>query len=222
MSTQKDLIDVFYQECHVGRPDHPDHRTSGDPFGVSYNDPDGKLSPRESSNSGIDAELVILKSNACPSTIEGILLRLGESREATIGGWTIMSATEIIDRIFKFPELKFVDFATKYCGMGHIVVASWRKSDGKCFIRESQGANGYEQASNDVLSSTLDPDTGDYSNVQFVSLNDGGMDIIKIPSVDKMNLDEYIFNSSEFIDVITNGGVLPGKLMGNKIVCKNL
>ena len=45
-------------------------------------------------------------------------------------------------------QLRAVDFAMIYAGMGHVVVASYDPISDKIYYRHSGGANGYEQDDN--------------------------------------------------------------------------
>ena len=162
MSTPS-IASLFLDKVLVGKQHH---ETSMQVFGTnSYDEDFEQNSPVN--NSINDGNIIYLKIINIPDTLLEIILFTGEeSRELSgIGGYTIMSISEIIRH--SSVDSTFTDFGTCWLGMGHICVVSWRHSDGMCFIRRSGGANGYEQDYNNVVSNSLNADTGEYEAIKY-------------------------------------------------------
>ena len=71
--------------------------------------------------------------------------------EYYFGEWILQSLANVQDRLnimLQEGNGNVVDFALRYCGMGHIVICSYDPEDGKIFFRRDGGGNGYERANN--------------------------------------------------------------------------
>ena len=73
------------------------------------------------------------------------------SIEYYFGEWTLNSLKQVECRFNEMKEEnnnRIVDFAFKYCGMGHCVVCSYDTKDGKIFYRRDGGSNGWDREYN--------------------------------------------------------------------------
>jgi len=68
---------------------------------------------------------------------------------------------ELLNIMLDEPNMSFCDFATRYHGMGHREVLSWRISDGKCFKRISGGAEAWGHLFSHNDAALMDPDAND-------------------------------------------------------------
>ena len=108
-------------------------------------------------------------------------------------GYTFFSLNKLYKNIYD--ENKFCDFATKYCGMGHFEVVSWRYSDGKCFRRMMGGANGYDSDYNEEWAISIDTEKSWNFKWSYVEDSKTETNCIK---------DESIFEILEFFEYIIN------------------
>lgn len=73
------------------------------------------------------------------------------NREIYFNNWTLLSLDKALDiyKNYKIHKQEFIyDFAVRYVGMGHIIVACINLKDGGLLYRSDGGANGYEREDN--------------------------------------------------------------------------
>jgi hypothetical protein len=108
-------------------------------------------------------------------------------------GYTFFSLNKLYKNIYD--KNKYCDFATKYCGMGHIEVVSWRFSDGKCFRRMMGGANGYDRDYHEEWAASIDTEKS--WSFKWSYSKDSKTDTFCIK-------DGYLFEISKFFEYIIN------------------
>ena len=94
----------------------------------------------------------ILEKHSFPEQLRIIYRSIGNKLvEYYYKDWVLMSLENIENRINiyrKDGQTRVVDFAHKYYGMGHCIVAAFDIEDKKIFYRRDGGSNGYERLAN--------------------------------------------------------------------------
>ena len=94
----------------------------------------------------------ILEKYSFPDLLRNIYRSIGNKLvEYYYKDWVLISLENIEKRVNIYRgdgQRRVVDFAHKYYGMGHCIVASFDIEDKKIFYRRDGGANGYERAAN--------------------------------------------------------------------------
>jgi hypothetical protein len=86
-----------------------------------------------------------------PSLLVEILKKLGHNKTLKLGPWNIISISEMTDYNIEFYKNNIThihNFAYMDMGMGWLYVAAINLNNGKVFIHEEGGSNGFEVKSN--------------------------------------------------------------------------
>ena len=102
--------------------------------------------------------------------------------------WTLLSLNKIkslYENYKKEGQIRAVDFAMIYAGMGHVIVTSYDPVSDKIYYRHSGGANGYEQDDNYKFSIKYIPKETELYDINhwFDIVKKDGTDAFSLPMV---------------------------------------